>query len=381
MSWRPSHLLTNGSSIFDMKNRQQPLSNLSRLCTQIRQRFLPLVNKPGVHSSIRLKSAGFQYTGNGDTTRCEQCGLEVSNWTLDMNPWTVHSTQNPHCPFVRRLRADAFSNKFSSLSAPVPIEQNTSTAAEQENPSERRKTEIIDLESPSNTSVEAGLFQQARRHTFSDWPHRSTPSIEDMRKAGFCACNVGDRVMCIYCNIVCHQWTPHVDEPCEAHKVISPHCRYVKEKLLSGEQPRIVNDNQNSTGAHASNPSSTRNSTQLFHFSNSLRPPAQSGRNSNTSRPSTVSSTMPIAKQIREDSFYRRIKHDETCFDCKKSLQNMGPCDNQMADFARWFGHCAHTKRFTADQVYHRIQKSKQAQRSMFENDVLEDKNFNSLFF
>jgi hypothetical protein len=228
------------------------------------------------------------------------------------------------------------------------------------------------LESPSNTSVEADLFQLARRHTFSDWPHRATPSIEDMIKAGFFACNVGDRVMCIYCNIVCHQWTPHVDEPCEAHKVISPHCPYVREKLLSGEQPRIVNENQNSTGSLANNHLSTRNGIHSLQFSNLLRPPVQNRGNSNTSRSSTVSSEISIAEKIIEEFFYSRIKHDETCSDCKKSLQNMGPCDNQMVDFARWFVHCVHTKRFSADQVYYQIQQSKQAQQSMFENVDLE---------
>ncbi len=356
-----------------MKNRQQPLSNLGRLCAQIRQTFSPLVNKPGIYSSICLKAAGFRYTGNGDTARCDECGLETSHWTLDMKPWTIHSTRMPHCPFVRRLRAEALSNVFSSLSRPRTVERNT---AEQENPPKRRKTETIDLESPSNTSVEADLFQQARKHTFSDWPHRFMPSVEDMTKAGFFACNVGDRVMCIYCNIVCHQWTPHVDEPCEIHKILSPHCPYVKEKLSSGEQPRIVNDNQNSTSALASNHLSTRNSTHSFQFSNLLRPPEQRGRNRRASRPSTVSPTMSIAEQIRQDSFYPRIKHDEACADCKKSLQNMGPCDSEMTDCARWFVHCAHTKQFSADQVYDQIQNSKQAQRSMFENNDLEDKKF-----
>ncbi|CAF4450266.1 unnamed protein product, partial [Adineta steineri] len=41
---------------------------------------LPLTMKPGIYTHNNLNAAGFQYTGNGDTARCKDCGLEVSNW-------------------------------------------------------------------------------------------------------------------------------------------------------------------------------------------------------------------------------------------------------------------------------------------------------------
>ena len=59
-----------------------------------------LLNKQGVHSTIVMNSAGFKYTNNGDTARCDTCGLEVSGWTLDMKPFTIHSQRSPTCPFV-----------------------------------------------------------------------------------------------------------------------------------------------------------------------------------------------------------------------------------------------------------------------------------------
>jgi hypothetical protein len=54
-----------------------------------------------VHSSDTMHAAGFQYINRGDTTRCLLCRLEVSDWTCDMDPFTVHSERSPHCVFVR----------------------------------------------------------------------------------------------------------------------------------------------------------------------------------------------------------------------------------------------------------------------------------------
>jgi hypothetical protein len=182
MSLFPLHtnISTISPSTFETKNRPQQLSNLSGLCARIRQQFSSLVNKPGVYSSICLEAVGFRYTGNSDAAYCAECGLEESNWKLDVKPWIIHSTRSPHCPFVRRLRDEAFSGAFSSLPRPTTTEQHRSQPP---------KPVIINLQSP--------LFQEARKRTFSDWPDCSTISIENMCKAGFFACNVADRVICI----------------------------------------------------------------------------------------------------------------------------------------------------------------------------------------
>ena len=68
-------------------------------------------SKQGIHTVCYLKTAGFQYTGNGDTTHCKDCGLEVSNWTKDMTPFTIHSEQKPDCPFVRATLQSSLSSK------------------------------------------------------------------------------------------------------------------------------------------------------------------------------------------------------------------------------------------------------------------------------
>jgi hypothetical protein len=90
------------------------------------------------------------------------------------------------------------------------------------NPSKRLKIETIDSESLSNTLLEIDSLQQVRRHTFSHWPHPPKPSAAQMIEGGYFNCNVDDRVICIYCDLICQQWTPHTDDPCEVHKILSP---------------------------------------------------------------------------------------------------------------------------------------------------------------
>jgi hypothetical protein len=119
-----------------------------------------------------------------------------------------------------------------------------------------KKVEKIDPESLSNTLIETNLLQQVSRRTFSHWPHDTMPSPEQMIEAGFFNCNVSDRVICLYCNLICQQWTP-TDDPCEVHKTLSPHCAYVKVMLMSPEASLRISGNESTTGVMTENHSST----------------------------------------------------------------------------------------------------------------------------
>jgi len=71
-----------------------------------------------VHSSAAMHAAGFKYTQQGDTVRCDRCTLEVSGWTYDMDPFTIHSRRSPHCEFVRSIKS---SNKSQTSSYPSSL--------------------------------------------------------------------------------------------------------------------------------------------------------------------------------------------------------------------------------------------------------------------
>ncbi|CAF0933130.1 unnamed protein product [Adineta steineri] len=210
-----------------------------------------LSKQPGVYTQNHLNAAGFQYTGNGDTAQCKDCGLEVSNWTVTMQPITIHSKQRPECPFILSLKQSIISNKASTSLTATAI-RSIPIKTELENPSKRQKVEPINSEASSNTFVETNLLKQVRQRTFSHGPHRTTPSTAQMTESGFFNCNVGDRVICIYCNLICQQWTPHTDDPSEVHKTLSPNCIYVAANLIrpAASSTIIVNENSASTSSN-----------------------------------------------------------------------------------------------------------------------------------
>ena len=120
------------------------------------------------------------------------------------------------------------------------IHPTTSASNDEEQPSKRLKIDTTNVNNQSNTLIEVDTLKQIRKRTFSHWPHRTSPSSSQMIEAGFFNCNVGDRVICIYCNIICQQWTPNTDDPCEVHKTLSPKCPYVNAILTRPQASSIL---------------------------------------------------------------------------------------------------------------------------------------------
>jgi hypothetical protein len=134
------------------------------------------LKKRSVHSSVVMNAAGLTYTGVDDTARGSACERQVLNLTKDLIPCSL---------------------------------------------------------------VEAELLKEVRCRSFSHWPHRESPSSTQMILAGFFQCNVGDRVICLYCNLICQQWAPHIDDPSEVHQIISPQCPYVRFMLKNHQTSSV----------------------------------------------------------------------------------------------------------------------------------------------
>ncbi|CAF2117534.1 unnamed protein product [Rotaria magnacalcarata] len=319
------------------------------------------MKKFGLHTNCHMSAAGFQYTGDGDTAYCKDCGLEVSNWTLDMNPFTIHSQRGPDCPFVYSVMA--------SSSSPKTTIRNPTTTSELENPSLRQKLQLMDSESIYTTPLETDLSQQVRRRSFSHWSDRSIPSSAQMIEAGFFTCNVGDRVICIYCNLTCQQWTPHTDDPCDVHKTLSPNCIYVKAKLIRPAASSIIIVNENSTAntsdirsGTASNLGPLRSNDIVFTAScNPTYSEIPKRHASYATWP--IEDLPPVDDLVRTGFFYTGTKTIVTCFYCNGSLQNWGPNDNPMIEHARWFPHCAYSRQLCGEELCRKIQESKRAQQ------------------
>ncbi|CAF2769311.1 unnamed protein product [Rotaria sp. Silwood2] len=357
------------SNIFiDTSNKHHPINvslkrsdnknENSTTPTTIKNRIQTLkksITRSGVHTVNYMSAMGFEYTGNEDTARCKHCGLEVSNWTLDMNPFTIHSKQQPNCPFILSLvtKSPLCIHDFS-------ISSSTTTG---EHISKRQKVETIDSQPVPNTLFESNSLQQARRRTFSHWPSHTVPSSAEMIEAGFFNCNVGNRVICIYCNLICQQWTSHVDDPREVHKTLSPNCIYVKAKLMNHTQSSIIIINEQSTTTDIDS-SQTNNLDSLRSNCVVFRTPCNSNFSEIPKRYASFSTwssenSPSVDALVQAGFFYSGRTTIVTCFYCNGSLQNWGPNDNPIIEHARWFPSCSYAKQLCGEDLFRKIQESK----------------------
>ncbi|CAF3902218.1 unnamed protein product [Rotaria sp. Silwood2] len=351
--------INNSSKTFDKKKEDS--QSLTTIINRI-QTLVKSIKRPGVHSVCYMSAVGFQYTGNGDTARCKDCGLEVSNWTLDMNPFTIHSKHQLNCSFVRSLVPTSSSDVSAST-------RNACISTAEENTSQRQKIEPMDFQFVSNTLLETDSLQQVRRRTFSHWPHCTVPSSAQMIEAGFFYCNVCDRVICIYCNLICQQWTPYTDDPCELHKTLSPNCIYVRTRLMHPITSSIIIVNEDSTTTTTGIPSSISNNlsslqSNVIVFRASCNRAYSAIPKRHASFATWPNEDLPLVDDlVRAGFFYTGTKTIVTCFYCNGSLQNWGSNDNPMIEHARWFPYCAYAKQLCGNDLYRKIQESKRAQQ------------------
>ncbi|CAF1565752.1 unnamed protein product [Rotaria magnacalcarata] len=186
-----------------------------------------------------------------------------------------------------------------------------------------------------------------------------------MIEAGFFNCNVGDRVICLYCNIICQQWTPNTDNPVEIHKTLSPKCPYVLA-ILDRQQLsaiRVMNDQftrDNLTGTM--NVDTLRCGdivNTIACHENYMEIPRRY-----TSFATCPTENLPsVENLVKAGFFYTGSKTIVTCFYCNGSLQNWGANDNPMIEHARWFPHCGYAKQLCGAELYRKIQNSKECQK------------------
>ena len=306
----------------------------------------------GEHSASRLRSAGFTYTGYSDTARCDTCGLEVSGWTREMDPYQVHRERSLNCSFLR------------SLPSKNKLLQN-----HQENAAKRQKTELgSHSRHPQNKLVETNPFQEIRRRTFSNWSAKTAPSKEQMIKAGFFQCNVGDRVICLYCCLICQQWKADVDDPIDVHKTLSKQCPYVLSMLIpeGSSSVFIVNEVPTNVNGNAASLLNNRNSMQFDQIVSTS--PCHSDYSSIPSRQATFEtwtseSSPSVEDLVRAGFFYIGTNNVVTCFYCNGSLQNWGKNDDPLIEHIRWFPLCQYAKQLAGNELYNKIQEAKRARQ------------------
>jgi hypothetical protein len=322
-----------------------------------------LSKKQGVHSKITMAAAGFYYTGKEDTARCNTCGLEVSEWTLDMKPFTIHAQRSPTCAFVRSMLPDGIITVHSMIHFPL----TTAGSDDGEKPSKRQKIEITQEIVQSNILTEIDKLKQIRKRTFSHWPHRASPSSAQMIEAGFFGCNVGDRVICLYCNIICQQWIPNTDDPWNVHKTLSPKCPYViaMAKRQETVSIRIVNEQPMRDNSAASSSNDPFRCDEIVYTA-ACHPAYIEIPKRHASFAAWPNENLPpVDDLVRAGFFYTGTKTIVTCFYCNGSLESCGANDSPTIEHARWFPNCAYAKQFFSAEMHRELQKSEEIQRGL----------------
>ncbi|XP_062592029.1 baculoviral IAP repeat-containing protein 7-B-like [Saccostrea cucullata] len=51
-----------------------------------------------------IARAGFYYRGVKDNATCFHCGMTLTNWDLEDNPYAEHAYWNPNCPYINQYK-------------------------------------------------------------------------------------------------------------------------------------------------------------------------------------------------------------------------------------------------------------------------------------
>ncbi|CAF0947125.1 unnamed protein product, partial [Didymodactylos carnosus] len=202
---------------------------------------------------------------------------------------------------------------------------------------------------------EVRSMTDVRKYTFSHWALKQ-PSKTHMIASGFFGCNVGDRVICIYCNLICQQWIL-TDDPSEVHRVLSPDCCFVQSYIVSSTAITPLVLNETSNVFNSTEIVSTQACNQMF-----AEVPK---RHASFAKWPKDESVPPVDHMVKAGFFYVGTRTIVSCFYCNGSLQNWTATDNPIIEHARWFPHCAYIKQLCDDELFQKIQLSKRAQKQL----------------
>ncbi len=185
---------------------------------------------------------------------------------------------------------------------------------------------------------EIDAMKKGRYSTYFNWPR---PAIFCLRmiEAGFFGCNNSDRAICIYCNLICHQWDINLDNPCEVHKTLSPNCVFVKSMSCchSLQYNKIT-----STLPSYRDYVNPQNRLQSFSSWSSHGFPS-------------------IDKLVEAGFFYDGSKL--VCFYCNGTINTWQSNNHPIAEHVRCFPNCNYARQLCGEGLYDKIQQSLRTDR------------------
>ncbi|CAF1249414.1 unnamed protein product, partial [Didymodactylos carnosus] len=210
---------------------------------------------------------------------------------------------------------------------------------------------VVNKEPKSLYIVELEATQIAREKTFLGYPH-AIPSKSQFISAGWFYCGRHDRVCCIYCEKVCHQWTAH-DDPSAIHRLVSPNCPYFKSNSNSVAKLNIVTIINEENHSNYSIDATICNEIVANRIGQYSSIPV---------RVKTFDTWPSELKSMTEDlvtaGFYSTgMGTIVCCFYCNGSLSGMGQNHSPMIEHARWYPNCDYARQLCGTDLYDRIQQ------------------------
>ncbi|XP_065183308.1 uncharacterized protein LOC135814159 [Sycon ciliatum] len=140
----------------------------------------------------KLAATGFYYAGEGTKLTCFSCQAVIQHYSTGRSVSEAHMVQMPSCP---QLTGSDMSN--------------------------------VPLEVPAIGALERLQDLPARTATFHSWHTRVPISGEELADAGFFSLDVGDVVLCAYCQLEVRHWRPG-QTAWGRHRQQSPGCEHVR---------------------------------------------------------------------------------------------------------------------------------------------------------
>ncbi|CAF3870910.1 unnamed protein product [Rotaria magnacalcarata] len=347
-----------------------PSSSISRTSARLSRRLKPdlyrlatfrtwKTNTQCIVSPAVLTKVGFAYTGKGDKVRCEACGLEIDNWKPGMDPKQEHIMQKPECPFVLDQH-----ELFSKTDQPISFMKPAINQTNVKNSDYRGFMDHGGGDSNNKSrenlfifSLSTEILDKTRTYTLSNWPS-ITPSAQEMSYAGWWYTNIADRVICIHCDVMFHNWNES-DRPYEIHRLKSPHCFFVRtnEQRVTNTQQQLpvpivtANDVPNAqtvVGAVHADYAVLFRRHQTFH-----------------NWPEAEKPSLPSVESFIEAGFFYTGENTVVrCFYCNGALRNWQASDDPKIEHARWFPQCAYIRQFIGENLYQAIQRKNRELRA-----------------
>ncbi|XP_063234033.1 baculoviral IAP repeat-containing protein 7-A-like [Bacillus rossius redtenbacheri] len=283
----------------------------------------------------RIAKAGFFYTGRELEVECFSCRGRLADWNYGDQVMAKHRTIYPDCAFVKNPTGSGnvplLGGGGGGVSLSAPATPQPQPAAWQDS---------VAASTAGSTSLY--VSESSRLDSFRSWPVPHIVAPEELVRAGFYYLQEDDKVQCVFCSGVIHNWEAG-DSPVEEHRRHFPTCPSLFKPAASDAAPAPGGD------ARDADPSPGDDEEVVLGVKalgiQPHRGPRQPRYATYESRlqsfrdwPSDVTQR---PEQLAQAGFYHTGESDKVrCFHCDGGLSRWDPADDPWAEHARWFPNC-----------------------------------------